>query len=206
MRKKSKSTYDLILNFVDDYYKKFWRSPNTREIADAIGISRATVQRYLSDLSDKGLIEYSGHRNIITDFVRQSQKLKCNPIPYAGTIPCSNFNECIPESEEYFFLPAELTGNGEFFLLKAKGNSMIDAGISDGDLVLIKMQKVAEYGQIVAFLYQNDQTTLKRYYPKENCVVLHPENKEMDDIIIRDEDIEQLQIQGIAKKVIKDLF
>lgn len=206
MKIKSKRTYDLILNFVDDYYKKFWRSPSTREIAEATGVSRATVQRYLSDLKDGGLIEYSGHRGIITDFVRQSQKLKINSIPYAGTIPCSNFEEYIQTCEEYYFLPVELTGDGEFFMLKAKGNSMIGAGIEDGDLVLIKIQDVAENGQIVAFLYENDQTTLKRYYPKENHVVLHPENEELDDIIIMDEDIGKLQIQGIAKKVIKDLF
>ena len=102
--------------------------------------------------------------------------------------------------EEYVKLPISLFGHGEFFLLRAKGDSMINAGIDDGDLVVVRQQPTAVYNQIVVALV-DDEATLKRFRPQPDCVYLHPENPSYDDIIVRD-----CVIQGVAVKVLKDLY
>ena len=101
--------------------------------------------------------------------------------------------------EEYVCLPESLFGRGEFFLLRARGDSMIGAGIEDGDLVLIRQQNTAEYNQIVVALV-DDEATLKRFRPNEDHICLHPENNRYEDIIV-----DSCLIQGVAVKVIKDL-
>lgn len=205
MRNKNENHYIKIIEFVNNYYYKYDRSPSTREIAESINVSRPTVQRYLKDLKADGIIEYDGHRHIVTDYIRENSSINFNRIPIAGTIPCGDLNEMSEQELEYYFLPKELTGDGEFFLLKAVGNSMIDVGINNDDLVLVKKQLTADSNQIVAVLYETSQTTLKRIYFKKDHIVLHPENKGMKDIVIKGNDREKLRIQGVAIKVIKDI-
>ena len=94
-----------------------------------------------------------------------------------------------------------LFGSGDFFILRAHGYSMVEAGIEPGDMVVVKKQNTANEGDIVVALVGSD-TTLKRYYTdkKRRCVRLHPENKEMTDILTKD-----CRIQGVAQHVIKAL-
>ena len=107
---------------------------------------------------------------------------------------------------EHIRLPMALTGSGYFFLLRASGESMINAGIDSGDLVLIRKQETAHEGQIVAVLYNSDCTTLKRYHREsEREVHLIPENDSMKPIILKGEQLNALKIQGVATMVIKDL-
>ena len=96
-------------------------------------------------------------------------------------------------------LPVSLFGKGEFYVLRAKGDSMIDAGIDDRDLVVVRQQNTADYNQIVVALIE-DEATLKRYRPEADRVILHAENPEFEDIIV-----DSCAIQGVAVKVIKDL-
>ena len=102
-------------------------------------------------------------------------------------------------------MPKVITGEGEFFLLRARGESMIKAGIDDGDLVLIRKQENAKEGNIVAFLYDNELTTLKRYKQTDDAIYLCPENDSMQPIIIRGEDRAKLRIQGVATGIIKKI-
>ena len=102
--------------------------------------------------------------------------------------------------EEYISLPESMIGEGQHFILRASGNSMIDIGIATGDLVVIRQTTCAENGQVVAALVDNE-ATLKRYYKEKGHIRLHPENKRMKDIIVDD-----CIIQGIAVKVIKDIL
>ena len=104
--------------------------------------------------------------------------------------------------EEYFPLPTAIFGQGDFFILRASGDSMIEAGIESGDLVVIQRNQVAEEGDIVAALIENRESTLKtlRYDRPNRCTILHPENKALDDIRTTD-----CQIQGVAVNVIKSL-
>ena len=204
MRSKNTSHYTTILSFVNKYFDTVGRSPSTREIESAPGISRPTVQRYLRELCERGEIEYDGHRGIITDYMRGASE-GTSPVLMGNSIPCGPMSEVCDAELESIRMPTALIGSGEFFLLRAKGNSMINAGIDDGDLVLIKRCERVREGRIAAFLYDNAETTLKRFKQDKNAIYLIPENDEMDPIVISGRNRERLIIQGEAVMVMKDL-
>ena len=204
MRSKNTAQYSTIINFVNKYFDDIGRSPSTREIESATGISRPTVQRYLRELCERGEIEYDGHRGIITDYMRGASE-GTSPVLMGNSIPCGMLSEVCDAELESIRMPTALIGNGEFFLLRARGNSMINAGIDDGDLVLIKRCERVREGRIAAFLYDNSETTLKRFKQDKNAIYLIPENDEMEPIVIRAGDRSRLIIQGEAIMVMKDL-
>lgn len=122
-------------------------------------------------------------------------------VPLLGRVACGLPRYAEENIEEYVRMPEALIGSGEFFLLRAVGDSMVGAGINEGDLVLVKRQNTAEKGQIVVALV-GEEATLKRFYPEagKKHVRLHPENPAMKDIIVPN-----CEIQGVAVKIIKDL-
>ena len=203
MRTKDESLFAVIVDYVNDYFEKFGRSPSTREIEKGTQISRPTVQRYLKALQERGEIEYDGHRGIITQYMREM--VDTNRVGMGNSIPCGPMDEVADAELEHIRLPIALTGSGEFFLLRARGVSMINAGIDDGDLVLIRKQATAKHGDIIACLYDSALTTLKRYQPEGDTVYLVPENDTMQPIEIMGKDREKLLIQGVATMVIKSL-
>ena len=200
MRSKNPKYFRLLEDFIDNYKADNGGSPTVREISDSTGLSTATVSRYLSHMRENGMIEYEGHRNIIT---RRQQKMQIETIevPLLGQVSCGVPKYAEENIEGYVRLPVALFGRGEFFLLRANGDSMIEADICDGELVLIRQQNYADPGQIVVALME-DQATLKRFYPEphRNRVRLHPENSNMKDIYVT-----ECIIQGVAVKVLKDL-
>ncbi len=205
MRSRDDSLFEKIIDFVNKYFEDYGRSPSTREIEQGIGASRPTIQRYLKTMEERDEIEYDGHRGIVTEYMKEFTAT--TRIQKGNTIPCGQLTEVTDAELEHMRLPIALTGKGEFFLLRAKGDSMINAGISEDDLVLIKTQiSEPKEGQIVAFLYQNDQTTLKRFHREShNEVHLIPENDAMKPIVIKGEHLKDLTIQGVATMVMKDL-
>ena len=189
-----------IKRFVENYYMKEYHSPSITEIAKAVNIARSTAHAYLVDMNEKGMLSYNG-KDIRTELIEQI-KPNVTRAAILGSISCGVPNFAEENIEEYVSLPESMFGKGEFFILKAKGESMIEVGIEEGDLVVIKAQNYAEEGQIVVALVE-DEATLKRFYKdkKTNRVRLHPENSKMEDIIV-----DNCIIQGVAVKVIKDLF
>ena len=204
MRSKNTEYYSRIVNYVNEYFESVGRSPSTREIESGTGISRPTVQRYLRELCERGEIEYDGHRGIITDYMRTAAE-GTSPVLMGNSIPCGMLSEVCDADLETIRMPTALIGSGDFFLLRARGNSMINAGIDDGDLVLIRRCERVREGRIAAFLYDNSETTLKRYRQDKNAIYLSPENDEMEPIVIRGNDRARLTIQGEAIMVLKDL-
>lgn len=198
MRSKNPAYFDLLIRFIDDYIDNYGRSPSTQEIAGGTGLSPATVSRYLSRMREDGIIDYSGHRNIVT---KRNSATETNAVPVLGSVSCGIPKFAEENIEEYVKLPVSLFGKGDFFLLRASGNSMIEAGIDSGDLVLVRRQDYAAPGQIVVALME-EEATLKRYYPEpqNGYIRLHPENKDLDDIIV-----DHCLIQGVAVHVIKEL-
>ena len=150
-------------------------------------------------MDERGLISYDGKRISNARIEKLSSNSGVIRAAVVGSIACGIPNLAEENIEEYVSLPRSMFGNGEFFILRANGESMIDAGIETGDLVVIRKQSCAEDGQIVVALVE-DETTLKRLYRENGKVRLHPENRDMDDIIVDD-----CIIQGVAVKVIKDL-
>ena len=199
--KKNAGLFNDIEKYVNEYKEKYsGASPSVREMADALGVNYSTVSRYLKQMKEEGIIEYDGHRNIITRENKRTQS-ETMKVAVLGSIACGIPKFAEENIEEYIRLPISLIGSGYFFILRANGDSMINAGIYDGDLVLIRQQNYAASGQIVVALME-DEATLKRYYPEpeKRRVRLHPENDDMKDIYVS-----KCFIQGIAVKVIKDL-
>ena len=201
MRSKNQEYFTLLERYIDTYIDSHGVSPSTREIAAGTGLSLATVSRYLSYMRENGMIDYVGQRNIITQRKRMTST-GSNKVPLLGAVSCGIPKFAEGNIEEYVQLPTALFGKGDFFLLRASGDSMIEAGIDSGDLVLIKHQDHAEPGQIVVALIGDDEATLKRFYPEpqHGIIRLHPENPALDDIIV-----ENCAIQGIAVHVMKSL-
>lgn len=200
MIKRSEKLMSRIIEFAEEYYLQNNASPSVRAIAGEFNINASTAYRYLVEMNERGLITYDG-RSIGTEKINKirsgSGTIK---VPLVGRIACGIPNLAEENIEEYVSLPRSMFGDGEFFILRASGESMIDAGIETGDLVVIRKQTCAEDGQIVVALVE-DEATLKRLYREEGKVRLHPENAGMDDIIVDD-----CIIQGVAVKVIKDLL
>lgn len=197
MRSKDKTLMAAIEKFVSDYTDSNGISPTMQEVADGVGSSKATVQRYIAQLCEDGILDYSGYRTMTST----KTKAAAIRVPVLGTIACGIPKFAEENIEEYVRLPVALFGKGNFFILRAYGDSMIEAGIDNGDLVLIRQQNYADEGQIVVAL-MGDEATLKRFYPepKKHRIRLHPENSRMDDIYV-----DNCEIQGVAVKVLKDL-
>ena len=199
--KKNAELFKQIEDYINSYKEtNNGASPSVREIADELGVNYSTVSRYLKHMREQGMIDYEGHRNITTEENRKT-KTETTKVAILGSVSCGIPKFAEENIEEYVRLPISLFGSGEFYILRANGDSMINAGIEDGDLVLIRQQSYANEGQIVVALME-DEATLKRYYsePHKRRIRLHPENDSMRDIYVAN-----CVIQGVAVKVLKDL-
>ena len=150
----------MIEEYINSYRNRQGSAPSVREIAAGVGLAVSTVSKYLSYMRQNGVLDYDGHRSITT---RKSRGLRnMLYVPLLGSVSCGIPKFAEENIEEYVCLPESLFGRGEFFLLRAWGDSMIGAGIEDGDLVLIRRQSTADYNQIVVALVE-DEATLKRF-------------------------------------------
>lgn len=201
MQHKDSTLISGIEKFISEYIDHNGASPTVREIADGVGSTKTTTSRYLAFMRDKGIIDYNGHRNFSTNEVKKTHTQTVR-VPVLGSVSCGVPKFAEENIEEYVRLPIALFGQGDFFILRANGDSMIEAGIDNGDLVLIRQQNYADEGQIVVALME-DEATLKRFYPEpaKHRVRLHPENSTMKDIYVKN-----CIIQGVAVKVLKDLI
>ena len=190
--------------FVNEYFRAKRSSPSTGDIAKALGISRPTAYRYLVEMDEKGLISYDGHT------IETPQIDKCAlgyfSAPIVGTIHCGDPETEEEYVEEYVSLPESVFGKGEFYILRASGDSMVDAGIEDKDLVVIKKQSSASVGDIVVALDEENQNTLKTFEgidEESGYAILKYENyRKYRNKEIR---VRELVVQGVAKHVIKAL-
>lgn len=200
MRTKNLELMQDIRKFIDSYYLAQYRSPSNTEIAEEFGLARSTVHRYLVEMGERGIISYEGR--IIRTEVTEKTNLRTTRAAVVGSIACGQPNFAEENIEEYISLPEAMFGKGEFYILRARGESMIEAGIDDGDLVVVRKQDEALDGTIVVALVDNE-ATLKRFYrePEHNRIRLHPENTSMEDIYV-----DNCIIQGVAVKVLKDLI
>ena len=205
MRSKDPQLMEKIGRFVGDHYRRNHRTPTTREIAAAVGVSAACAYNYLVEMDRRGLLTYENGR-----IAGLSRMEKTRPgyfsAPLVGSINCGD-----PEAEEeqvemYVSLPEAVFGTGKFYLLRASGDSMEDAGISEGDLVLIDRVPACEPGDIVVALNEDGENTLKRYGgvdPATKRAVLEYANERVypgKRILVR-----ELVLQGVARKVIRSL-
>lgn len=202
MRSKNSETAKQIEDFVNSYYEANLRTPTLREIESSTGVSRQTVQRYLKAMNDDGRLKYGGRGGIITDFIEGVNKITTMHLPILGHVICGEPEEAVEQIEGHIDFPIALLGSGEYFALRAYGDSMTGAGVNDGDLVIVRKQQTAQTGEIIVAIDDEGRTTLKRlaYDGTRKRYYLHPENEEMADIYP-----DEIRIQGVATKVVKDL-
>ena len=204
MRSKSPELMKEICTYVSDYYRDRRSSPSVSDIAKAVGIAKTTAYRYLVDMNERGMISYDGHT------IETPQINRCVSgyfsAPVLGAIPCGGPETEEEHVEEYVSLPESIFGKGEFYILRASGDSMVDAGIEDKDLVVIRKQDTASIGDVVVALDEDNQNTLKTFDgidEESGYAILKYENRrKYRNKVIR---VRELVIQGVAKHVIKAL-
>lgn len=201
MQHKKQEYVQAIEAFIDDYRDTTGVIPTMPEIAAGVGLSTGTICKYIAYMREQGIIEYDGGQRTITTKKGLADMNAYFRVPVLGRISCGIPKFAEENIEEYVKLPVSLFGRGDYFFLRAYGESMVNAGIDDGDLVLVRQQSTADYNQIVVALV-GDEATLKRYRPQnDGSIRLHPENERFEDIIV---DAESCIIQGVAVKILKD--
>lgn len=204
MRSKDQGTLDKILKYVNRYFQNHHSSPTMDEIADGVGVAKTTAFRYVRELHDRGLLDYN--RGILSAPETAKMKTAYVSAPLVGSIQCGCPEEEQEYVEEYVSLPVSMFGQGDFYILRAKGDSMVDAGIAEDDLLVIERNCQAEIGDIVVALDQDNQNTLKRYAGFDDAAesfILQYENEEKyPDKVIK---VKSLKVQGVARHVIKSL-
>lgn len=201
MRHKDKELMRRIREFAEHFYIQNGRSPSTAEIGLGVGVTKATVYNYLVEMNENGMLQYDG--NAIS--TKRTDLLNAGITPakvFLGSIPCGTPDVVEASVDEIVHLPTAIFGKGELCILHAQGESMIDAGIDDGDMVVVDTSAEATVGDIVVALDGEGQNTLKRleFDSEKRCYYLHPENPALEDIYVN-----QLTVQGVARYVIKKL-
>ena len=206
LRKKSdKSSLnkreEAIVKYIEKQIKLNGYPPSVREIGKAVGLSStATVHGYLKKLEEKGYIkkeqqkgrtlklikglnaEKKENNDIQKDFYSRKEMVD---VPIIGKITAGAPILAVENVTDTFPIPIDFIGNSECFMLTVRGESMIEAGILDGDYILVKKQSTANNGEIVVALIE-EEATVKTFYKEKNYIRLQPENHLMDPIIVQD--------------------
>ncbi|MGN5883727.1 MULTISPECIES: transcriptional repressor LexA [Staphylococcus] len=166
--------------------------PSVREIGEAVGLaSSSTVHGHLSRLESKGYIRRDPTKpraiEIVSDQIEDSAEIEGTiHVPVIGKVTAGIPITAVENVEEYFPLPEHFTSthNSDIFILNVVGDSMIEAGILDGDKVIVRSQTIAENGDIIVAMTEDDEATVKRFYKEKHRYRLQPENSTMDPIYL----------------------
>ncbi|MTI48122.1 transcriptional repressor LexA [Sporosalibacterium faouarense] len=180
-----------ILNFIKNEIQTKGYPPAVREICKAVNLrSTSTVHGHLSKLEDKGYIRKDPTKPRAIEILDKDNegilpRKEIVDVPIVGKVTAGQPVLAVENIEDTFPVPVNFVENTSAFMLSVEGESMIEAGILDGDYVLVKQQNVASNGDIVVALLE-DEATVKRFYKEKNYIRLQPENQSMDPIISTD--------------------
>ncbi len=194
--KKVSKRQEAILAFIKEEVRAKGYPPSVREIGEAVGLaSSSTVHGHLARLEQKGLIRRDPTKPRAIEILEPEdsiQKQHVIHVPLVGKVTAGSPITAVENIDEYFPLP-DIYGTSEdqLFMLEIMGESMIEAGILDGDLVIVKQRSTADNGDIVVAMTEEDEATVKRFFKEKNHFRLQPENPTMEPIIV-----EQVSILG----------
>ena len=201
---------EKLLKFIIDYQKQNNVTPSFDEMKDGLDLkSKSGIHRIVSALEERGYIKKLNNRARAIEIIKnvnlidtESGKNKNNiiSIPILGKIAAGLPIEAISDNTNYIELPETLLKKGEYFILNVQGDSMIEAGIFDGDQVVIRKANDANNGEIVVALIDNNEATLKRIFKRGQQVALQPENSNYKTVIYGPD---RIQIQGVLKHLIR---
>ena len=183
-----------ILTLIRDYQRKHGYSPTMQELADVLGVTKVTVFEHVAGLEKKGLLQRSRHRarslelTSRVDFPDES----CSSLPLVGHIAAGAPIEAI-ENQEKIDLENMFSARGGAFVLKVRGDSMIDDNVRDGDLVVVERRETARDGETVVALLDSGEATLKKLYREKGRVRLQPANPAFSPIYV-----DNIRIQGVV--------
>ena len=189
------------LTKVMDYIRKFSEengyTPSVREIGKECGIkSTATVHSYIEKLQNNGYLNKTDNKKRAVTIGKGSGV----NIPLLGVVTAGQPIFAYENYEDYYTFPVGEFKGDELFMLRVQGTSMIDAGIMDGDKIIVRRQQTAENGEIVVALVGDESATVKRFYKKEGKIVLHPENEALADMIFEPEEVSVLgKVVGLMR-------
>ncbi len=189
LTKRQQQVYDYIKSYIEA--KGF--GPTVREICEAVNLSSpSTVHVHLKSLEDKGVIVRDPLKSRSIALPQSDDSPTSAPaysntlaLPLVGQVAAGEPILAEENIEETITLPTELVGDSASFLLTVHGESMIEAGINDGDWIVIKQQQTAHNGEIIVALIE-DGATVKRFYKEKDHIRLQPENSSMEPIIVKD--------------------
>jgi len=188
MGKKATEKQAEILAYMDEYIKEKGYPPSIREICAAVSLSStSTVHAHLNTLKKQGLIQKddSTPRGIRVMHHQEEHNDNIVNVPVIGRVAAGTPILAVENLERTFPIPVDMVGNSNVFMLRVKGESMIEVGIHDGDYIIVKQQAVANNGEIVVALIE-DEATVKTFYKEKDHIRLQPENSTMDPIIVKE--------------------
>ncbi len=180
---------EAILAFIKDEVRTKGYPPSVREIGEAVGLaSSSTVHGHLARLESKGLIRRDPTKPRAIEVLEQddtASKIDVIHVPLIGKVTAGLPITAIENTEEYFPLPNTYgSSDGQIFMLEIMGESMIEAGILDGDYVIVRQTNSADNGDIVVAMTEDDEATVKRFFKEKTHFRLQPENSSMDPILV----------------------
>ncbi len=190
MEKEITKKQKEVLDFIKKYVATHGYPPAIREIGAGLGLSSpATVFTHLKKLEDQGLIRKTNSKFRTIEILCENEYSEQNEdivkVPLLGKVTAGSPIEAIEMPNQFFDLPAALIPNdAEIFTLNVSGESMINKGIYDDDIVIVKKQSVAQNGDIVVAMTDENEVTLKTFYKEKDHIRLQPENDTMDPIIL----------------------
>jgi len=185
-----------VLDFIDAEVRRRGYPPSVREIGEAVGLSSSsTVHAHLAALQDKGYLtrDPTKPRALELHFEggsgAQVERRPVRHIPLVGDVAAGTGVLAVETCEESVPMPEDFTGAGQLFMLRVKGDSMVDAGILDGDYVVVRQQPDAEAGEVVVAGIPGEEATVKTLQRRRGKVVLRPANAQMDEMVFEPPDV-----------------
>jgi repressor LexA len=189
-----------ILDYLNDFIREHGYAPSLEEIGRRFNLSSlATVHKHLTNLQEKGFIRRAWNRSRSVEVVPTRTTVRAIELPMLGYVAAGSPIEAIPGTESVA-VPETLAGRRDSYVLRVKGNSMIDEQIRDGDYVIVEDRKTADNGEMVIALVGGLDVTLKRLYRENGRVRLQPANATMQPMIF---DADHVQVQGIVVGVMR---
>lgn len=196
-----------ILNVIKSNIRQKGYPPSVREIGQQVGLSSSsTVHTYLKRLEEKGIIRRDPTKPRAIEILQNQDKEiilveneQMLEVPLVGQVAAGSPLLAVENIEEVLTLPRSFAGFGELFMLKVRGESMIEAGILEGDLILVRQQPNAVDGEIVVAMLDGE-ATVKRFFKERDCIRLQPENKHLAPIIVQDVQILG-KVVGLMRKI-----
>jgi repressor LexA len=189
-----------ILDYLNAFIQEHGYAPSLEEIGRKFSLSSlATVHKHLTNLQEKGFIRRAWNRSRSVELVPTRTGGRAVELPLLGFVAAGTPIEAVPGSET-IAVPEDLVGRRDSYVLRVRGNSMIDEQIRDGDFVIVEDRKTADNGEMVIALVGGHDVTLKKLYRENGRIRLQPANQTMQPFVY---DADQVQVQGIVVGVMR---